>query len=114
MSSFTTLHRVLVPAAQQDVVIAEGQYDQASTMISNAYTLMNSMAANHGTTNTDVNAGAAANPSNDAWQRLKDVKDEALSDKVATQAKAEAIKAAFQAVVDHGAAAVLAAVEGIA
>jgi len=109
---FTELAAKVVEA-QALITNSKAQYDRARLMVTAADDALDAMPTTYGTVSTEVNAGAAANPGDEAWQVLKGNKDHALTDRQTFREMTQAIVDAFQAVDDHGAAAVIAALAAI-
>lgn len=100
--------RPRVTNALGDVDRAKTQYGSAGTMLSQSKASLDAMATTYADVITDTNAGAAASPTNTAWQNLKAEKDLAIADRATILAVVNAMLLARDKIASHGAAAVTA------
>ena len=99
--------RPRVTNAMADVDAAKTRYASAKTTLTQASNSLAGMVAVYADVNTEVNAGAVANPANPAWLGLKAEKDLALGERSIVKSDVDCVLAAFEKLASHGASAVL-------
>jgi len=100
--------RPRVTNAMADVDAAKTRYASAKTVLTQAKSSLDGMATVYAEVIAAVNIGAAANPTNPAWQGIKAEKDLAIAERATVLTDVDCLLAAFAKVASHGAAAVLA------
>jgi len=100
--------RPRVTNAMGDVDSGKTRYASAKTTLTQAKNSLDGMATVYAEVVAAVNAGAAANPTDAAWQTIKAEKDLAIAERATVLADVDCLLAAFAKLDSHGAAAVLA------
>ena len=105
---FTTLYQK-VEEAIAEVANSQSRYDRDRASVTATDTELNDMPTKYAEVNTEVNAGAVANPDDAGWQGPKSKKDYALLARKDIKAMTNAGQTCFQKIDDFDAAAVHAA-----
>lgn len=110
MPTFCQIEQALLNAAA-DIVKSRQRYDQAGQTMTAADNVLAGLAATYGQVIAEIEAQAAANPDDPAWAMLQNRMAKYIAERNDLKAATACMVDAFQAILDHGAAAVQAKID---